>query len=198
MNRRRIAAAGLLFATLALGVTGCSDDTRPPADRPASSEQPTVTTSVFGPPGNTDLIATIHRDNATAIVGTVERRGGSADQARAALLAAEAETGWRSGLAMAPPAVDIRDIFGWRFSYNIGADSPAAVEAATETFMNNAAAVSIDAADPVAYALAVQRADSRGYDESEHFYKSGETAEGEYAAALTRAQDAYAELRPSN
>ncbi len=94
-----------------------------------------------------------------------------------------------------PPASDIRDIYGWRFAYNIGAESTDAVRAATETFMDNATKVAVAAADPVAYALAVQQADSRGYVESEHFYKKSETAASEYAAALPAARAAYVELR---
>jgi len=125
----------------------------------------------------------------------VEARHGKPDQALAALLAAEAETGWRSGLSMAPPETGIRDVYGWRFGYNIAADSTDAVKAATNTFMDNAITVSAD--DPAAYALAVQLADPRGYNEKEHFYKKGETAATEYAAALPKAQAAYAELRGS-
>lgn len=72
---------------------------------------------------------------------------------------------------MPPPSVDIRDIYGWRFGYNIAADSTDAVKAATNTFMDNAATITVSADDPAAYALAVQTADPRGYNEKEHFYK---------------------------
>jgi hypothetical protein len=98
---------------------------------------------------------------------------------------------------MSPPATDIRDIYGWRLKYNLPADSTDVVKAATNTFMDNAATVTISADDPVAYALAVQYADPRGYNEKEHFYKKGETAAGEYPIALPKAQAAYAELRGS-
>ncbi|WP_241962104.1 hypothetical protein [Rhodococcus opacus] len=98
---------------------------------------------------------------------------------------------------MAPPSVDIRDIYGWRFGYNIAADSTDAVKAATNTFMDNAATITVSADDPAVYALAVQTADPRGYNETEHFYKKGETAAAEYAVALPKAQAAYAELRES-
>lgn len=98
---------------------------------------------------------------------------------------------------MAPPADGIRDVYGWRFAYNIGADSTDAVRAATQTFMQNAAAVTIKPNDPVAYALAVQHADPRGYNQKEHFYKFGETAAGQYPKALEKAQAAYDELRDS-
>lgn len=195
MQRKPIAAA-LIIAALSLGLAACGSDEQAPTE-PSSAAPTTATESVFGP-DPTDVLSKLHRDNATAIVEAVEQRGGTADQAVAALLAAEAETGWRSGLSMAPPSTDIRDIYGWRFSYNVAADSNAAVTAATDTFMDSAAAVPTGAADPVVYALAVQREDPRGYDESEHFYKSGETAQGEYAAALTTAQAAYTELRPAN
>lgn len=98
---------------------------------------------------------------------------------------------------MSPPATDIRDIYGWRLFYNLPADSADVVRAATNTFMDNAATVTISADDPVAYALAVQYADPRGYNEKEHFYKKGETAAGEYPASLPKAQAAYEELRDS-
>ncbi|QHE73712.1 hypothetical protein GFS60_07376 (plasmid) [Rhodococcus sp. WAY2] len=63
--------------------------------------------------------------------------------------------------------------------------------------MDNAATITVSADDPAAYALAVQTADPRGYNEKEHFYKKGETAATEYAVALPKAQAAYAELRDS-
>ncbi|WP_368679942.1 hypothetical protein R1X32_00945 (plasmid) [Rhodococcus opacus] len=193
MTRKNVAAA-LITAVLAVGLTACSNDESTTAT-PTSVPTTTADASPFGAEANSDLIAKIHRDNATAIVETVEARHGNPDQALAALLAAEAETGWRSGLSMAPPATGIRDVYGWRFGYNIAADSTDAVKAATNTFMDNAIAVSAD--DPAAYALAVQLADPRGYNEKEHFYKKGETAATEYAAALPKAQAAYAELRGS-
>lgn len=193
MTRKNVAAA-LITAVLAVGLTACSNDESTTAT-PTSVPTTTADASPFGAEANSDLIAKIHRDNATAIVETVEARRGNPAQALAALLAAEAETGWRSGLSMAPPATGIRDIYGWRFGYNIAADSTDAVKAATNTFMDNAVTVSVD--DPAAYALAVQHADPRGYNEREHFYKKGETAATEYAAALPKAQAAYAELRGS-
>nr|WP_271209423.1 hypothetical protein [Rhodococcus wratislaviensis]GLK33958.1 hypothetical protein GCM10017611_08010 [Rhodococcus wratislaviensis] len=193
MTRKNVAAA-LITAVLAVGLTACSSDESTTAT-PTSVPTTTADASPFGAEANSDLIAKIHRDNATAIVETVEARHGNPDQALAALLAAEAETGWRSGLSMAPPATGIRDVYGWRFGYNIAADSTDAVKAATNTFMDNAITVSAD--DPAAYALAVQLADPRGYNEKEHFYKKGETAATEYAAALPKAQAAYAELRGS-
>jgi hypothetical protein len=193
VTRKNVAAA-LITAVLAVGLTACSNDESTTAT-PTSVPTTTADASPFGAEANSDLIAKIHRDNATAIVETVEARRGNPDQALAALLAAEAETGWRSGLSMAPPATGIRDIYGWRFGYNIAADSTDAVKAATNTFMDNAVTVSVD--DPAAYALAVQHADPRGYNEREHFYKKGETAATEYAAALPKAQAAYAELRGS-
>ncbi|WP_072814940.1 hypothetical protein [Rhodococcus zopfii] len=191
MNRKSLAA--LITAALAVGLAACSSDDSPAA-APPSTQTTTAAVSPFGD-DSTDLLFEIHQNNAAAIIETVEQRGGTPDQAIAALLAGEAETGWRSGLPMAPPASDIRDIYGWRFAYNIGAESTDAVRAATETFMDNATKVAVAAADPVAYALAVQQADSRGYVESEHFYKKSETAASEYAAALPAARAAYVELR---
>ncbi|PQP21178.1 hypothetical protein C5613_26855 [Rhodococcus opacus] len=194
MTRKSITAA-LLTATLAVVLTACGRDESPTTAPSVPST--TAAPSPFGAEANSALITKIHRDNATAIVETVEARSGSPDQALAALLAAEAETGWRSGLSMAPPSVDIRDIYGWRFGYNIAADSTDAVKAATNTFMDNAATITVSADDPAVYALAVQTADPRGYNETEHFYKKGETAAAEYAVALPKAQAAYAELRES-
>ncbi len=93
------------------------------------------------------------------------------------------------------PATAIADIYGWRFAYNIGADSADAVRAATDTFMDNTARVDVDPGNPVAYALAVQQADTREYVEDKRFYKNGETAASEYAKAQPIAEAAYAELR---
>jgi hypothetical protein len=194
VTRKSITAA-LITATLAVVLTACSQDESPSTTHSVPSTA--AAASPFGSEASSALIAKIHRDNATAIVETVEARSGSPDQALAALLAAEAETGWRSGLSMAPPSVDIRDIYGWRFGYNIAADSMDAVKAATNTFMDNAATITVSADDPAVYALAIQTADPRGYNEKEHFYKKGETAVTEYAVALPKAQSAYAELRDS-
>lgn len=195
MYRKSVIAA-LITAGLAVGLSSCSSDDSPPATRShATTSASTTTVSPFGAEAVSDLGVKIERDNAAAVVEAVELRGGTPDQALAALLASEAETGWTSGLSMAAPATDIRDVFGWRFRYNIAADSTDAVRAATDTFMDNSATISINAADPVAYALAVQHADPRGYNEKEHFYKNGETSNSEYTAALPKAQAAYAELR---
>ncbi|MCE4267207.1 hypothetical protein [Rhodococcus globerulus] len=195
MYRRSVIAA-LITAGLAVGLSSCGSDDPPPATRsPATTSAPTTTVSPFGAEAISDLGVKIERDNAAAVVEVVELRGGTPEQALAALLASEAETGWTSGLSMAAPATDIRDVFGWRFRYNIAADSTDAVRAATDTFMDNASTISTNAADAVAYALAVQHADPRGYNEKEHFYKNGETSNSEYTAALPKAQAAYAELR---
>lgn len=186
----------LITAACAAGLVSCSSDE--PAD-PATNAAPSTTTapatvSVFGE-DSSDIGFKIHERNATAIVEAVEERGGTPEQAVAALLAGQAETGWRSGLSLPAPAKDISDIYGWRFAYNIGADSTDAVRAATYTFMDNAAAVNVDPGDPVAYALAVQHADEREYVEDERYYKNGETPASEYASAEPIAEAAYAELR---
>ncbi|MGV9862600.1 hypothetical protein [Rhodococcus koreensis] len=195
MIRKNVAAA-LITAVLAVVLTACSGEDEATAPLiPDTTTGPTTTVSPFGVDSLSELGAKIHRDNATAIVETVEARRGTPGQALAAILAAEAETGWRSGLSMAPPATGIRDIYGWRLKYNLPADSAEVVVAATHTFMDNAATVTVSADDPAAYALAAQHADPRGYNEKEHFYKKGETPAGEYAAALPKAQAAYAELR---
>ena len=186
----------LINATLAVGVVSCGSDelTGPaPTVAPSSTAAP-ATVSVFGE-DSTDILFKIHRRNAVAIVETVEERGGTPGQAVAALLASQAETGWRSGLSLPAPATAIADIYGWRFTYNIGADSTDAVRAATDRFMDNAAGVHVDPGDPVAYALAVQRADTREYLEDKRFYTNGETAASEYAKAQPIAEAAYAELR---
>ncbi len=189
-------AAALIIAACAAGLVSCgSDEPAGPATTAApSTTAAPATSSVFGE-DSSDIGFKIHERNATALVETVEERGGTPEQAIAALLSGQAETGWRSGLSLAAPATGIRDIYGWRFAYNIGADSTDAVRAATYTFMDNAAAVDIDPGDPVAYALAVQHADEREYVEDEHFHKNGETAASEYAKAQPIAEAAYAELR---
>ncbi|WP_458682506.1 hypothetical protein [Prescottella equi] len=197
MNRQSIATA-VVLAALAVGLTACGSDDAPTASLiPDTTSAPVTTVSPFGAGYDNELLTEIHRTNATAIVETVEQRGGTPQQAIAALLATEAETGWRSGLPMSSPATDIRDIFGWRLSYNLPADSAEVVSAATNTFMDNTATVTVSADDPAAYALAVQHANPRGYNEKEHFYKKGETAASEYPAALPKALAAYTELRGS-
>ena len=186
----------LITAAFAVGVVSCGSDTSAapaPTVAPSTTAAP-ATASVFGE-DNTDILFKIHQRNAVAIIETVEERGGTPEQAVAALLAGQAETGWRSGLSLPAPAAAIADIYGWRFAYNIGADSTDAVRAATYTFMDNAADVDVDPGDPVAYALAVQRADTRQYVEDKRFYTNGETAASEYAKAQPTAEAAYTELR---
>ncbi|MCD2114311.1 MULTISPECIES: hypothetical protein [Rhodococcus] len=186
----------LITAALAVGVVSCGRDepaAPTPTVSPSTSAAPTAV-SVFGE-DTTDLVYKINKQNATAIVEAVEERGGTPEQAVAALLAGQAETGWTSGLSLPAPATAIADIYGWRFAYNIGADSTDAVHVATDMFMDNAAGVDVDPGDPVAYALAVQRADTREYVEDERFYTNGETATSEYAKAQPIAEAAYTELR---
>ncbi|KXF54508.1 hypothetical protein AXA44_41380 [Rhodococcus sp. SC4] len=190
MNRKNVAAV-LIPTVLAVGLTACSSDE---STTPTSAPIATTTMSAFG---TDEFIANRLRSSSTTIIETVEERGGTPEQAIAALVSSEAETGWQSGLRMAPPATDIRDIFGWRLAYNLPADSAEVVVAATNTFMDNASTVTVSADDPAAYALAAQYADPRGYNEKEHFYRKGETAATEYAVALPKAQAAYAELRGS-
>ncbi|MFD9664355.1 hypothetical protein ACFWAY_22455 [Rhodococcus sp. NPDC059968] len=192
MTRKNVAAV-LIPAFLAVVLTACSSD-ESTTTTPASAPIVSTTVSVFG---TDEFIANRLRRSSTTIVETVEERGGTPEQAIAALVSSEAETGWQSGLRMSPPATDIRDIYGWRLKYNLPADSAEVVVAATNTFMDNAATATVTASadDPAAYALAVQQADPRGYNEKEHFYKKGETAATEYGAALPKAQAAYAELR---
>lgn len=188
--------AGLITAALAVGVVSCGSDeptTPAPTVAPSTTAAPAIV-SVFGE-DNTDILFKLHQRNAVAIIETVEERGGTPEQAVAALLAGQAETGWRSGLSLPAPATAIADIYGWRFAYNIGADSTDAVRVATDTFMDNAAGVDVDPGDPVAYALAVQQADTREYLEDKRFYKNGETATSEYAKAQPIAEAAYTELR---
>lgn len=192
MTRKSIATA-VVLAALAVGLTACSSDDQPTAALILDTTvEPTATVSPFGTDSVSELGVKLERDHATTVVETVEQRGGTPDQALAALLATAAETSWRSGLRMSPPATDIRDIFGWRLSYNLPADSAEAVRAATNTFMDNTATVTVSA-----YALAVQHADPRGYNEKEHFYKKGERVATEYPAALPKALAAYTELRGS-
>ena len=186
----------LITAALAVGVVSCGSDepTAPaPTVAPSTTAAPAAV-SAFGE-DSTDILFKIHQRNAVAIIETVEERGGTPEQAVAALLAGQAETGWRSGLSLPSPATAIADIYGWRFAYNIGADSTDAVRAATHAFMDNAAGVDVEPGDPEAYALAVQRADTREYVEDKRFYTNGETAASEYAKAQPIAEAAYAELR---
>ncbi|KSZ56130.1 hypothetical protein Z045_24650 [Rhodococcus pyridinivorans KG-16] len=186
----------LITAALAAGLVSCGSDERAapaPTVAPSTIATP-ATVSVFGE-DTTNLVYKINKQNATTIVEAVEERGGTPAQAVAALLAGQAETGWTSGLSLPAPATAIADIYGWRFAYNIGADSTEAVRAATYTFMDNAAGLDVDPGNPVTYALAVQQADTRKYIEDKRFYKNGETATSEYAKAQPIAEAAYAELR---
>ncbi|MGN0040521.1 hypothetical protein [Rhodococcus sp. (in: high G+C Gram-positive bacteria)] len=186
----------LITAAVSVVLTSCSSEepAAPATEAPSTTAVAPATTSAFGE-DSSDLAFKISKRNAAAIVEAVEERGGMPEQAVAALLAGQAETGWSSGLSLPAPATGIADIYGWRFSYNIAADSTNAVLAATYTFMDNAAAVEVDPSDPVAYAFAVQQADKREYVEEKRFYKNNETAASEYAAALPIAEAAYAELR---
>ncbi|WP_413768962.1 hypothetical protein [Rhodococcus pyridinivorans] len=189
-------SVALITTALAVGLVSCGSD-EPTSPAPTTAPSTTATpaaVSVFGE-DSTDILFKIHQRNAVAIIEAVEERGGTPEQAVAALLAAQAETSWRSGLSLPAPATAIADIYGWRFAYNIGADSTDAVRAATYTFMDNAADMDVDMGDPVAYALAVQRADTREYVEDKRFYTNGETATSEYAKAQPIAEAAYAELR---
>ena len=186
----------LITAALAGSLVSCGSDepTTSAPTVPLSTTAAPAAVSVFGE-DTTDLVYKINKQNATAIVEAVEERGGTPEQAVAALLAGQAETGWTSGLSLPAPATAIADIYGWRFAYNIGADSTDAVRAATYTFMDNAAGVDVDPGDPVTYALAVQQADTRQYVEDKRFYTNDETAASEYAKAQPTAEAAYAELR---
>lgn len=189
-------SVALITAALATALVSCGSDE---PSTPAAVEAPSTTAapaavSVFGE-DRSDLAFKISKHNATAIVETVEERGGTPEQAVAALLAGQAETGWTSGLSLPAPATAIADIYGWRFAYNIAADSTDAVRAATYTFMDNAAAVNADPSDPAAYALAVQQSDERGYIEDKRFFVNDETATSEYAKARPIAEAAYGELR---
>jgi hypothetical protein len=189
-------SVALITTALAVGLVSCGSD-EPTSPAPTTSPSTTATpaaVSVFGE-DTTDLVYKINKQNATAIVEAVEERGGTPEQAVAALTAGQAETGWTSGLSLPAPATAIADIYGWRFAYNIGADSTEAVRAATYTFMDNAAGVDVDPGNPVAYALAVQRADTREYAEDKRFYTNGETAASEYTKAQPIAEAAYTELR---
>ncbi|WP_137725629.1 hypothetical protein [Prescottella subtropica] len=187
MNRKTLAAT-VIAATLAIGLTACGSD-----DAPAASPTVTVptTTAPASPYDSDDFISKRQRFYVQQIIDTVEQRGGTPDQVLAALVAAKAESNWIAGNG------NKLDIYGWEHRLRYGAsDSAEATPAATNNFMDVAATVTVDDNDPVAYALAVQRADPRGYDEKEHFrYKKGATAAGEYAAALPDARAAYEELR---
>lgn len=188
MTRKSIATA-VVFAALAVGLTACSSDSEPPA---ASSATTTTTTAPASPFDADDFIGDKQRFYARQIIDTVEQRGGTPNQVLAALVAGKAEADWMAG------GGNKFDIYGWEHRLQYGAsDGNTATPAATNNFMDVAATVTVDDNDPVTYALAVQRADPRGYDEKKHFYRKGETAAGEYAAALPAAKVAYAELRDS-
>lgn len=188
MTRKSIATA-VAFAALAVGLTACGSASEPPTP----SVSATTTTAPASPFDADDFIGDKQRFYAKQIIDTVEQRGGTPNQVLAALVAGKAEADWMAG------GGNKFDIYGWEHRLQYGAsDSNTATPAATNNFMDVAATVPVDDNDPVAYALAVQRADPRGYDEKKHFrYKKGATAAGEYATALPAAKIAYAELRSS-
>lgn len=192
MNRTRIVAA-LLALGLTTGLAACGNTPEQAADSaPAAT---TATTATVSPFGTDDFTIKRKRGMVEEVITTAEERGATPDQIVAVLVAGKAETNWRSGLPTLTGS-NIRDAYGWNFTHDAGADSGKAMALATDRFFDVADTVELDASDPVAYALAVQRADPRGYQEDQHF-QEGETAEMEYAAALESARAAYAELRPT-
>ena len=85
MTRTSIAAA-LITAALAVGLTACSSDdeaTSAPTSTPTTSTSTAPTESAFG---TDEFIADRLRTSTSAIVETVEQRGGTPQQAIAALV----------------------------------------------------------------------------------------------------------------
>ncbi|MGW0022165.1 hypothetical protein ACWDUD_27960 [Rhodococcus sp. NPDC003382] len=184
MNRKSVAA--LITATLAVGLAGCSSHD----SRTVPSIDAAISTTSTSPFDSDDFTGDKQRFYAKQIIDAAERHGATVNQVLAALVAAKAESGWIAG------GGNKYDIFGWEHRLQYGAsDSNTAAPLATDNFIDVAATITIDESDPVSYALAVQHADPRGYDEEEHFPKKGETAAAEYATALPYAQAAYEELR---
>lgn len=196
MNRKSIVTSLIAIGVIGglVGLTVCNRD-RTITESTTSTRTTTTSPTDVTAFGEDDFGASIVRGFADTIVATVEVRGGTPEQAVAALVASNAETGWRSALPFSPQG-GIRDIFGWRYVLPASAESWEAAAEATQVFMDVAATVRVDPADPAAYALAVQRADPRGYITEERLLKSGRTPEQHYSAALPRAQSAYEKLRP--
>lgn len=190
MTRKAFAIA-LISAATAVGMAACSSETT--GDSVPDGPITTVADAPVRPFDSSGLIAQVQRRNVTAIVETVRARGGNDDDILAALIAGKAETEWLSGGSNGTPG-DLQDIYGWWFRYNLAVDSTDAVVAATHSFMDVAATVTGNENDPVAYSLAVQRADPRRYDEKYHFPGEGPTAEAAYVEALPIAQAALTEL----
>lgn len=189
-----VSPAVLIVPALVLSISACGSDT---SSTDTAASPPAVTTTVASPFKPAPSIGDMQRTYVGQIIDAVEQRGGSKDQAVAALVAAKAESGWMIG---GWSSGKTRDIFGWEHSLRYGAsDSSTAAPKATENFMTVAQAVTVDPSDPAAYALAVQRADPR-WEEAGYRVKPSAadrpTAEEKYAQAVPDARAALAELRP--
>lgn len=136
-----------------------------------------------------------------SIVRIVTGRGGDKTMVLGALAAAEAESGWYAGNSGGGPGMTRTvDVFGWQSSYPGGAESNQATEAAVQHFMDVAATVPPDTHnDPVAFAVAVQFADPRGYDPSKRVFSRASTGRDtvvtEYTASLPKAAAALQQVQ---
>lgn len=186
----RVASIAFAAITIVVAIGGCSSGT---GTTTTSAPNTTETQTPVSPFDDSDLIAQYQRSYATTIIETVHAGGGGENLILAALVAGKAETDWMTGVSSGRG--EVRDIYGWTNVNRYGAaDSGDAVIGATNNFLKVAATVSVDDRDPVVYALAVQRADPRGYDEKDHF-RHEEAADEEYARALPAARTALDELR---
>ena len=186
-------------ASLGAGLTACAadnvvNDASPQSETPSAAPQmPAIDVN--------DNVDVRRYYTVESIVRIVTARGGDETMVLGALAAAEAESGWYAGNSGGGPGMTRTvDVFGWQSSYPGGAESNQATEAAVQHFMDVAATVPPETHnDPVAFAVAVQFADPRGYDPGKRVFSRAGTNRGsvatEYTASLPKAAAALQQVQ---
>jgi hypothetical protein len=186
-------------ASLGAGLTACADD-NVVNDASPQSETTSATPQIPAIDVN-DNVDVRRYYTVESIVRIVTGRGGDETMALGALAAAEAESGWYAGNSGGGPGMTRTvDVFGWQSSYPGGAESNQATEAAVQQFMDVAATVPPETRDdPVAFAVAVQFADPRGYDPGKRVFSRASTGRDtvvtEYTASLPKAAAALQQVQ---
>ncbi|MCE4265355.1 hypothetical protein [Rhodococcus globerulus] len=186
-------------ASLGAGLTACADD-NVVSDASPQSETTSAALQVPAIDVNDNVDARRYY-TVESIVRIVTGRGGDKTMALGALAAAEAESGWYAGNSGGGPGMTRTvDVFGWQSSYPGGAESGQATEAAVQHFMDVAATVPPETRnDPVAFAVAVQFADPRGYDPGKRVFSRASTNRDgiatEYSASLPKAAAALQQVQ---
>lgn len=189
----------VVAASLGTGLTACGDDnvvsgTSPQSETTSAAPQiPAIDVN--------DNVDVRRYYTVESIVRIVTARGGDETMSLGALAAAEAESGWYAGNSGGGPGMTRTvDVFGWQSSYPGGAESGQATEAAVQHFMDVAATVPPETRnDPVAFAVAVQFADPRGYDPGKRVFSRAsagrDTVVTEYTASLPKAAAALRQVQ---